>query len=346
MSEPTEQAVREALARTAATLPYAPDLAEGMHRRADRIRRRRRRVAAAAAAVAVLAGGGLVARLPDPVAAADGDAVAPTATASPGPAVPTAGSTAGSLAPTPNRSAPPPTGTPTPTGTPGSQPPPATPDPWGAPLLDEQFSGTGPDPLRWSRYQGPSASPETYWSSGAVSGGDGLLRLTVRRVSDRTPTIRAGGVRLVGDRFGAGQRYGRWEVRWRMTAAPGVTGQLVFLGAGPGGISQLATLSPAEGSLTLEDLARGSAQEVALAGTAFHTLALESTPERLRWLLDGAVVADRPGGAPTGPLVAAVQALVREADCGATPLPAGCAGAATYPQVLEVDRLRIWAYRR
>ena len=157
-----------------------------------------------------------------------------------------------------------------------------------------------------------------------------------------SPVARAGGVKLNG----AGDRYGRWEVRWRMTAGYGVTGQFVFFGEGPGGIGHIATLSSAEHLLTIADLVHGTSHDVPLDGTRYHTLAMESTPQRVRWLLDGRVVVTESGGAPSLPVVAAVQAIMAGADCGHVPLPAGCPGAATFPQRLDVDYLRFWTYQR
>jgi hypothetical protein len=341
-------AVREALHAATEHLRQVPDLVERVHDRAGRIRRRRRQagvVGLAGAAVAALVVGVAI--------------TLPGRGASPGPTftgVPPAGSggpsgqpstatgrpflspPASSAPSSPGPTSPRPTGGGTPSQGPSSTVPAG---PWGAAQLDDPFGSTVLDPTRWIRYQGAAASQETLWAADQVSVGGGTLRLGVARVSDSTPVARAGGVKVAGP----GQRYGRWELRWRMTAAPGVVGQFLFLGEGPGGIGHVATLSSADRTLTLADLVHGTRRELTVDGRRFHTLAVELTPDRVRWFLDGTVVSDRAGGAPTRPVIAALQALVPGPDCGARPLPSGCSGPATFPQTLEVDQIRFWPYR-
>jgi hypothetical protein len=213
--------------------------------------------------------------------------------------------------------------------------------PWSTVQVDEGFTATTLDRARWTPYAGTSGSPETTWSPQQISVQNGALRLTVDRVGETTPVARAGGIK----QSNAGQRYGRWELRWRMTAGYGVTGDFLFLGEGPGGIGQVATLSSADRLLTISDKVRGTSREISLDGTRYHVVAMESSPQRVRWFVDGRVVVDEAGGAPTIPTVAGVQALVPGADCGRTPLPSGCRGAAAFPQYLDVDYLRFWPYQ-
>ena len=344
----TERALREALERTTRDVPDVPDLVERMHTRAGRLRRRRMAAAGTAGAVTVLvavtglavrapwSGDGSGSRIMNPA----GRSADPATPSSPGP---TSRSTSTEVPPVPTPI--PSSGAATRAGTARASTRPAGPSvpagPWGALRLDEQFTAPGLDRARWTTYSGASGSAETVWSPDDVAVRDGVLRLTVERVATGTPAVRAGGLKAAG----AGERYGRWEVRWRMTAGHGVTGQFLFLGEGPGGIGHLATLAPAERGLVLEDLVHGTRRTVTLDGAAFHVLAVESTPGGVRWLLDGREVADEPGAAPTVPVSFAVQALVQGPDCGRRPLPAGCTGAGTYPQYLDVDYVRAWPYR-
>ncbi len=353
----TERAVRQMLSRRAEQLPPVPDLVGAMHHRAHGLRRLRRARAGLAAAVAVVALVVVVPRMisgDEPhtgVVAARTGTPAPTSaspagtgTASPSPrasasgrSVTAAGSPTGSRAPGTSTSGGPAATATTPgevTGTSAGMS-----GPWGALGFDDEFGAPAVDPDRWTSYTGASGSPETLWSPQEVGVGDGALRLGVERVSDTTPVARAGGVKRAGD----GERYGRWEIRWRMTAGYGVTGQFLFLGEGPDGIGEIATLSPADRRLILEDLAHGTRQVVSVDGTQYHVLTLEIAPHRVTWSLDGRTVAAWTA-APDRPVVAALQALIQGADCGRTPLPAACAERATFPQYLDIDYVRYWPY--
>ena len=345
----TEQALRQAMARTVQDVGDVPDLVERMHARAGVVRRRRRAGAVAGALTALVALTGIVVR--PPWAGHDGSAtIAPVPATAPTEALsapvtpsgsapaPTAHATSTSIGSTAASSRPAAAATTTTTRPPTDGTPAG---PWAAVTVDDDFTTAPLDTGRWTPYSGSSGSPETVWSPDVVSVHDGALRLTVERVSTTTPAARAGGVKLAGD----GARYGRWEVRWRMTAGHGVTGQFLMLGEGPGGIGQIATLQPAEHRLLVEDLVRGTSTTVPVDGAAYHVLAMESTPTGVRWLLDGRRVVDEPGGAPVGPVVAGLQALVQGSDCGRIPLPADCTGPATLPQHLDVDRFRFWPYQ-
>ena len=130
-----------------------------------------------------------------------------------------------------------------------------------------------------------------------------------------------------------------------MTAGYGVTSDFLFLGEGPGGIGQIATMVPAEHRLTISDKVHGTSTDITVDTTRNHAVAIESTPQRVRWLLDGKVVVDEPGGAPGIPVIPAVQSLVPGDDCGLTPLPTSCPGTAQYPAYLDVTSIRYWAYQ-
>lgn len=336
----TERALREAMARSVRDVSDVPDLAGRVHRRAGRLRLRRRlaAVAVVGSVTAVVAVAGAV--VGGPWAGRHDARTTPVPASPEGPPRPVTASpsrppaSAGSSSPTARPTA-------RPTATSGRTVPPVAGGPWGQPQLDEEFTASTPDAGRWTPYSGASGSAETVWSPDEIAVRGGALRLSVERVSATTPAARGGGVKLAG----AGQRYGRWELRWRMTAGHGVTGQFLFLGEGPGGIGHLATVAPAERRLLLQDLVHGTRRELAVDSTGYHVLAMESTPARVRWLLDGAEVLSEPGAAPSVPVTAAVQALVQGSDCGRTPLPADCSGAGTLPQHLDVDYLRFWPYR-
>lgn len=337
VTTPTERAVRDAMLRSVEPVPEVPDLMVRARVTAERIRHRRRtRVAAAAAALAVLvlAGGvtALRAELGRPEV---------SASRSPAGATPTPSSADSSGSPAS------PTSAPAVTSAGGSSSPPAATDqpagPWSRLRLDERFTGPTLSPSRWTPYTGTSAgSPATTFAPSAVAMTDGGgMRITVDRIGQTPPTVRAGGIKAAGDAV----RYGRWEVRWRMTAGHGVTGDFLFLGEGPGGIGQVATLLPAERRMTISDKVHGTSTDITVDATQYHTVTIEATPQRVRWLLDGDVVVDEPGGAPGIPVIPAVQALVPGDDCGLTPLPASCRGSARYPQHLDVTAIRYWAYQ-
>ena len=335
---PTERAVRDAMLRSVGQVPDAPDLMVRARVTAERIRhRRRRRVTAVGAALAVLvvAGGATAVQ-----AGLGGPDVVATR--------PWPGGTSTPSDRDPSGSPVPPTSVPASAATTGSAPPsPIASDrpagPWSTLRLDETFTAATLDTGRWTMYTGTSTgSPATTFSPSAVTlTAGGGMRITVDRISQTPPTVRAGGIKAAG----AGSRYGRWEVTWRMTAGYGVTSDFLFLGEGPGGIGQVATLIPAEHRMTISDKVHGTGTDITVDSTRNHTVAIESTPQRVRWLLDGKVVVDEPGGAPSIPVVPAVQALVPADDCGLTPLPASCAGPTRFPQYLDVAAIRYWAYQ-
>jgi hypothetical protein len=345
----TERAFRAALDRTAAELPHVPDLVGGMHLRAGAIRRRRRTVAGAALTVTALVAG-LTTVLTRGAGPGGGtEAAGPPPTAS-GP-VPGSGSSTTHRPPVTQASQPPapsatgtllpPASSPagTPTGSrPAGHPPPAS--GWGPAVFDDEFRTATLD-ARWGPYQGQSGSSETVFEPDQLTLESGVLRLKVGP-QPRVGPVPAAGINLPS----VTQRYGRVEVRWRSTAAYGVVGQLVFLGEGPSGIGNLATLAAANGSMTVEDLVHKSEKRVPVSSaTGWHTLAMEATPQRVRWLLDGVPVADEPGAAPTVPVRLGLQALIPAENCGRVPLPAGCPAAATYPQYVDLDYVRIWPYQ-
>lgn len=342
---PTERAVRDAMLRSTEPVPQALDLMTRAQLAADRIRHRRtRRVAAAAVAITVLAIGGGAAAMRDrtagrsPVGGTTTAATAPSSVATvaasaaqSGP--PASGPAASGPAASPRNTAPP-------TGASSAGQPQG---PWGHPQLDEHFTGTALDTSRWTLYTGTSSgSAATVFAPAAVTlPGGGGMRITVERTGQSAPSVRSGGIKVAG----AGTRYGRWEVTWRMTAANGVTADFLFLGEGPGGIGQVATLVPAERRMTVSDKVKGTSTDVTLDVSGYHTVAVESTPQRVRWLLDEKVVVDEPGGAPSAAVIPAVQALVAGEDCATTPLPASCTGPASYPQYLDVASIRYWPYQ-
>ncbi|MBI4943817.1 MAG: hypothetical protein HY830_24000 [Actinobacteria bacterium] len=345
-----ETAVRRALEDAVAGLPPVTTLVEGMHARAARIRRRRRTVSAAVAVAVVVGGvGGLLPRWggtgtpPDVPPAGSSRSAAPApATRTPaqrpdGP-VPSGPATSGAATSGPSTPG-------TPSGRPAAPLPRpavtsagASADDWSrrTPALDETFAAGPLDRRRWTPYVGSSA-PVTDWTPDAVTVSGGTLRIAVEPV---LPRVRAGGVKAVAE-----HRTGRWEVRWRMSAGGGAIAQLDLLGDGPDGVSHAATLDPSRGTLTVQDLVHGTETRVAVDGREYHSLAVETTPRGVRWLLDGVVVDDRPGTAPRRPLVLALQAFVSEPACAAQPPAAGCPGPSVAGTVLEVDRVRFWPYR-
>lgn len=340
-----EPAVRKALEDAVAHLPPVPGLVEGMHVRAARIRRRRRTVGAAVAVAVVVGGvGGLLPRWGGTGTPPDVPPAGSSQSAAPAPATRTPAQ--GTGAPVPSG---PPTSGPSTPGTPSGRSEAPLPRPaatssgtsagtWSrrTPELDETFAAGPLDRRRWTPYVGSSA-PVTDWTPDAVTVSAGTLRISVEPV---LPRVRAGGVKAVAE-----HRTGRWEVRWRMSAGAGAIAQLDLLGDGPDGVSHAATLDPSRRTLTVQDLVHGTQTRVSVDGRDYHSLAVETSPRGVRWLLDGVVVDDRPGTAPRRPLRLALQAFVSEPACAAQPPAAGCPGPPTSGAVLEVDRVRFWEYR-
>jgi hypothetical protein len=302
------------LSSVATRLPDRPGLLGEVYALARR-RRRHRRVAAGSAlmAFAVVSTLGVAGVLPASVGIHRGG---PAAVPVSSPAPPT-GTTAA------------PTGTAVPTGT-------------TAPTWVDEFAGTTLDRARWTYVYDEGANTEIgAWSAANVGVAAGTLRLAVRRTGTALPAATSGGIGAAG----SAATTGRWQVRWRMPAGPGVIGQLALVAEKHPDRQPryLATLIPGEHKLNLADGA-GHHLDLAADPAAYQTVALELTPTETRWYVDGKPVATWPRPAATADAVwPALQTLQTDLDCGATALPADCGGRrAAYPALLQVDALTYW----
>ena len=117
---------------------------------------------------------------------------------------------------------------------------------WGAVRAADEFAGTTLDRSLWTIvYSGPAGHPLGSWAPSDVAVGDGALRLSISRPAGARPPSTSG---AVGARASA-QRYGRWEIRWRMTPGRGVLGQFTLNPDAGGAPAVVLSLSPAAGTI-------------------------------------------------------------------------------------------------
>lgn len=327
-----------AMERSVANVNPSGDLLSAVRLRSDRIRSRRRvrnGVAMTLSAAAVVAAGAIV---PTLTARRDAAAVGtspPAATQAP-PASTGRGVVAG----------PPPSSGPTSggAGRPASETAPA--HPWGATTVDDDFASSALDRSLWTVYDGPG-DRWGRWSPSDAATRDGALVLSVSRTGGDPPSS-WGGVGALG----ASQRYGRWEVRLRMSVGRGVIGQFV-LSPVPGTTADpsstiVLTVSPYQRVISVSGNGTGAdgARTAPLRRPGdYHTVAVEWEPERVRVLLDGGSLFEWTDGRLPVPLWPALQTIMAGPDCGSTPLPVDCQGTTTsFPQRLTVDWIRVRTY--
>ena len=331
--------IRAEMQRSVAGVRPAGDLVAAVHQRA-RMRRRRRRLAAGvavtASATAVLSVGTIL-----PILASRHDQPAAGPVAAPAtadtPPWPSAGSSPAAGASSVDA---PPAGRP-PSDSPGVA------SPWGPATLDDSFVRPELDRSRWSVYDGPADSLGR-WSAAEVAVRDGALRLSVSRPGG-DPASRWGGIGALS----SAQRYGRWEVRVRMTVGRGVIGQFVLspvpgTAADPSAVI-VVSVSPYQRVLSVSGTGTGRAgmRVAALSRPGdYHVVAVEWTPVHVRVLLDGAMLFEWADGRLPVPLWPALQTIMAGPDCGSVPLPADCQGTTTsFPQRFDVDWIRARSYR-
>jgi hypothetical protein len=329
--------VRAGMRRSVADVSTMGDLVDAVHHRAARIRRRRGVAGGVAAALGTTVVIGAAAMVPT-LAASDR---APTAVAAP---------TSATAAPTPPGPIGPTPAGPTVTGTRPADPSPPRSTagaPWGPVRIDEDFSGSTIDSTLWSVYDGPGDALGR-WSPTDVAVRDGALRLSVSRPGGEPPS-RWGGVGATG----SPQRYGRWEVRLRMSSGRGVIGQFL-LSPVPGSTADPApsivvSLAPYQSTISVSGNGTGAGgMRVAplKRPTGYHSVAVEWTPARVRVLLDAAVLFEWTDARLPVPLWPAVQTIMAGPDCGAVPRSTDCLGATVvFPQRFDVDRVRVRALR-
>ena len=339
LGDAMERSVRDTFA--------AADLAGRVHCQAGQMRRRRRqRVLGSVALLAIVGWAGAARPWLQP--ARPGEASGVTVVSDPGSSA--TPSPSANLTPSATGS-PSGTGLPSGTGSPSSRSAgrsaagtltspsrPSAGTTWGAVTYEDGFAGATVDG-RWTVYTDGQPTPVSLFSPDRVRLGSG----TVRIGADRPGTSAADPARATVGGIGALgslDRYGRWDVRWRMGASPGAVGQFV-LGTRAASVF-VVTLMPDDGRLQVENRISGQTLQQPVNGTVYHTVTLEWSPSGARWLLDGRQFGVWTTGLPTAALWPALQTLVL-VDCTPSPLPAGCSRPAALPQNLEVDSLRYWA---
>jgi hypothetical protein len=329
--------VRAGLERTVSHLPPVGDLVPEVSRRARRMRRRRMVVGSGAAAAAMAVVISVAAALTTSSAERDrtpaviGDNASATSPAPASPSVPQDSAASGTPSVSP------------PVGNTNS----VAPSTWGPVRVADEFTAATLDRSLWTIvYSGPAGHPLGSWSPSDVAVGGDALRLSISRPAGARPPSTSG---AVAARTSV-QRYGRWEVRWRMTPGRGVLGQFALsseVGGTPPSI--VVNLSPSSGTVEVTGTGVGTAAgATATVGRAdeYHTIAVEWSPQRLRFLLNGTTFAESTTGVPNVVLWPALQTMLAGPDCGATPLPAGCNGTRTpFPQRLDVDWFHVQPYR-
>jgi hypothetical protein len=332
--------VRAEMERSVANVDPSDDLLSAVRRRADGIRFRRRvrsGVAMTLSAAAVVAAGAIVPMLASRRDAAAVGTGAPASTHAP-PASAGWGATPGRPSSGPS------SGGATGVGRPASAT--AQAYQWGATTIDEDFARSALDRALWTVYDGPGDSLGR-WSPSDAAVRDGALVLSVSRTGGDPPSS-WGGVGALG----ASQRYGRWEVRLRMSVGRGVIGQLV-LSPVPGTTADpssaiVVTVSPYERVISVSGngTGAGGVRTAPLPRPSdHHTVAVEWAPERVRVLVDGARLFEWTDGRLPVPLWPALQIIMAGPDCGSTRPAPDCQGTTTsFPQRLTVDWIRVRAY--
>lgn len=220
--------------------------------------------------------------------------------------------------------------------------------PWKLVFRDD-FSGPL-DERSWGTYEGqPGGDPGGWWDPSHVVTRGGRLRLETyrdRRFGNRWVS---GGL---SSSHAVKQRYGRYDVRFRMDRGVGVAGILLLWpvrDAWPPEIDfgETGGLRDArdEMSATLHySKSNHQVQRTVRADfTRWHTMGVHWTPRRLEYTLDGRVWATvRHRGVPAERMEFAMQ--TQAGTCGDRWAP--CPDARTPSAVtMEVDWVRIYAYR-
>jgi hypothetical protein len=310
--------VRAEMERSVTNVNPSGDLLSAVRLRADRIRLRRRLRSGVAMTLSAAAVGTA------PLASTQAPLASTGRGATPEP--PSSGPSSGGL------------------GRPASETAPAS--PWGATRIDDDFARSALDRSLWTVYEG-AGDRFGRWSASDVAMGGGALVLSVSRTRGDPPSS-WGGVGALG----ASQRYGRWEVRLRMSVGRGVIGQFV-LSPVPGTTADpsstiVLTVSPYQHLISVSGNGTGAGGERTATLRRpgdYHTVAVEWEPERVRVLLDGARLFEWTDGRLPVPLWPALQTIMAGPDCGSTPPPVDCEGTTTsFPQRLTVDWIRVRAY--
>jgi len=171
-------------------------------------------------------------------------------------------------------------------------------------VFTDDFTGTATDDRKWGLYRGqPAGDPGGWWEPSHVEVGGGVVRLRTYRDPRHGDRWVSGGM---SSARGLTQRYGKYDVRFRMDAGYGVASILLLWPtahhwppeidfAEHGGKStardrMTATLHYGEDDRIVQ-------RTVHADFTGWHTMGVEWTPGRLVYTLDGRAWAtvDHPG---------------------------------------------------
>lgn len=207
---------------------------------------------------------------------------------------------------------------------------------WTRTFADD-FSGTTLDSTKWGKYAGiPKSSSVAMWDQSHVVVGSGLMTIVGTRSGDRFVT---GGV---SSARAGGQKYGRWELRFRADKGDAIGYALLMYPSSGGWPPEIDFAEDFGGNKTqtMATLHWGSTnQQIHKFGYAdfsqWHTVGLIWTPGRVDYLLDGAVFASVTGsGVPAEPMWLGMQTEAKTCNSSGSNCPNGVAPTSAD---LEVD---------
>jgi beta-glucanase (GH16 family) len=170
---------------------------------------------------------------------------------------------------------------------------------WKVTFADD-FTGPALNEAKWGRYSGvPGSGEGALWRPDHVQVDDGTLVLRGDKAGEQWVT---GGL---SQAKAGSQKYGRFDVRFRMPRANGIGYAILLYPQGGGWPPEIDMAEDAGGlrmrTMTTSHWAPGNQQEHAYVAADFsqwHTVSVEWTAEKLTYLLDG-----KPYGSMTGAAV-------------------------------------------
>ena len=225
------------------------------------------------------------------------------------------------------------------------------------PIRNSHFDGGVPSASDWDVADGAwSHNGELqYYAPDAIVIEDGNLVITTlqREVSDRSYT--SGHISTKGRHE---QVYGRWEIRAKLPTSQGMWPAIWLLptdgswppeidiielvGKEPNTVHHSFHWGPLRDGLKPWDLNQTSTDKVEGMpfGDAFHDFALEWTPDRITWFVNGKPTHNFTDKIPNTPMFL----IINSAIGGFWPGPPG--SETTFPEKMEVDRIQIWKWDR
>ncbi len=226
---------------------------------------------------------------------------------------------------------------------PGSQDP-GTPLPGWVLKFQEEFDGSALNFAKWIPHPPANGIPTDAqeWRPDAITVSGGLAHLTTRK----TLTGFTSGILTTFGTFA--RTYGRFDIRFRMPAGPGLEAQFRLLPVPAGEIPSidiLAAVGSDPASARFTNRWGGASAEREYSGThhvpdlsaGFHISTVEWDEEKIVWFVDGIECLSSFDGVPHQPMYLAVSLTAG----GHT---AGEPNAKTnFPAVLDIDYIRVFA---